>query len=102
MRRNLEATGGLVFSHRVLLALVDAGRTRDEAYRIVQDAATAAMEGRGGFRDLLAAARVLPPATLDACFDLAPYLAHVDAILARAGIIPGRGPQVSAGGGAVR
>jgi adenylosuccinate lyase len=86
MRRNLEATGGLVFSHRVLLALLESGRSRDEAYRIVQEAAAAAMEGRGRFRDLLAKANVLPRDRLDACFDLAPYLAHVDAILARAGI----------------
>jgi adenylosuccinate lyase len=86
MRRNLEATGGLVFSHRVLLALVDHGLDRDEAYRIVQEAAAGALEGRGSFRDLLAAASVLPAATLAACFDLAPYLAHVDTILERAGI----------------
>jgi adenylosuccinate lyase len=86
MQRNLEAGGGLVFSHRVLLALVDAGRTRDDAYRIVQQAAAAALEGRGRFRDLLAQAGALPPDVLAACFDLAPYLAHVDAILARAGI----------------
>jgi len=86
MRRNLEATGGLVFSHRVLLALVDHGLDRDEAYRIVQEAAAGALEGRGSFRDLLAAASVLPAETLAACFDLAPYLAHVDTILERAGI----------------
>jgi adenylosuccinate lyase len=102
MRRNLEATGGLVFSHRVLLALMDAGRTRDEAYRIVQDAATAVLEGRGRFRDLLAAAGVLSAEALDACFDLSPYLAHVDAILARAGIARGHGPQPAAGEGAPR
>lgn len=86
MRRNLEATGGLVFSHRVLLALVDKGLTREEAYRVVQDAAMAALDGRGRFRDLLAASGALSAAEIDACFDLAPYLRHVDAILARAGI----------------
>ncbi len=86
MRRNLEHGGGLVFSHRVLLALIDKGRPRDEAYRIVQDAAMAALDGRGRFRDLLAATGALSPAELDACFDLAPYLRHVDAILERAGI----------------
>ena len=86
MRRNLERGGGLVFSHRVLLALVDKGLARDEAYRIVQDAAMAALDGRGAFRDLLAATGALSAAELDACFDLAPYLRHVDAILERAGI----------------
>ncbi len=86
MRRNLEATGGLVFSHRVLLALIEKGRAREEAYRIVQEAATAAMEGQGRFRDLLIAAGALAPGEVDACFDLKPYLQHVDAILERAGI----------------
>ncbi|MGQ0570818.1 MAG: adenylosuccinate lyase [Armatimonadota bacterium] len=96
MRRNLEATGGLVFSHRVLLALIEKGRTRDDAYRIVQQAATAALEGRGGFHELIAAEGVLPAEELDACFDLAPYLAHVDAILERAGI-----PSAPSGASAV-
>lgn len=97
MRRNLEATGGLVFSHRVLLTLLDRGMDRDEAYRIVQDAAAGALEGRGSFRDLLAAASALPAETLAACFDLAPYLAHADAILERVGI-----PKGAAGRGATR
>lgn len=96
MRRNLEATGGLVFSHRVLLALIEQGCGRDEAYRIVQEAAAAALEGRGQFRDLLAASGALPAPVLDACFDLAPYLAHVDVILERAGI-PGRPAAAEAG-----
>lgn len=95
MRRNLEATGGLVFSHRVLLALVDKGLAREEAYRIVQDAAMAALDGRGRFRDLLAASGALSAAEIDACFDLVPFLRHVDAILARAGIP--RPPAPSAG-----
>jgi adenylosuccinate lyase len=86
MRRNLEATGGLAFSHRVLLALIEKGRNRDEAYRIVQEAASAAMEGQGRFRDLLIAQGALDAGEVDACFDLTPYLRHVDAILERAGI----------------
>jgi hypothetical protein len=45
---------------------------------------------------------VLPPEALYACFDLTPYLAHVDTILARAGIARGLGSQVAAGDGAVR
>lgn len=86
MRRNLEAAGGLVFSQRVLLALIEKGRGRDEAYRIVQEASAAALEGRGRFRDLLAASGALSTAEIEACFDLAPYLTYVDAILERAGI----------------
>jgi adenylosuccinate lyase len=86
MRENLERTGGLVYSHRVLLALIERGLSREEAYRIVQGAAMQAWEGRGRFRDLLRAARALPEAELDACFDPAPVLRHVDEILARAGL----------------
>jgi adenylosuccinate lyase len=86
MRRNLDASGGLVFSHRVLLALLNAGRSRDDAYRIVQDAAAAASDGRGIFKENLVASGAMTAAEVDACFDLAPYLRHVDTILARAGI----------------
>jgi adenylosuccinate lyase len=86
MRRNLEASGGLVFSHRVLLALVDRGRSRDDAYLIVQEAAAAALDGRGTFKEHLIASGALSALEVDACFDLAPYLRHVDAILERAGI----------------
>jgi len=55
MRANLEASGGLAGSSAALLALVDAGWTRDDAYAAVQRAAMAAWEGKGGFRDLLLA-----------------------------------------------
>jgi adenylosuccinate lyase len=88
MLRNLDAGGGLVHSQRVLLALTSAGLTRDEAYRIVQESALAALDGTGGFRARLAAdprvTNVLPAAALEACFDLAPALRNVDAIFARA------------------
>jgi adenylosuccinate lyase len=69
-----------------MLILMAHGRSREEAYRIVQEAAMAALEGRGRFRDLLGSAGVLSPQELEACFDLTPYLAHVDAILQRAGV----------------
>ncbi|MGH2375486.1 MAG: adenylosuccinate lyase [bacterium] len=86
MRRNLDATGGLVFSHRVLLALVEKGLSREDAYRIVQDAATAAVDGREVFAAALAASGALTHDELAACFDLAPYLRWADVILERAGI----------------
>ena len=89
MRRNLEAGGGLVYSQRVLLALTAAGLARDEAYRIVQACAHRALDGGGSFRELLAAdptvRRVLAPGALEACFDPAHDLRHVDALFARAG-----------------
>jgi adenylosuccinate lyase len=69
-----------VFSQSVLLALVEAGRTRDEAYRIVQRAATRSWVERRPFRGVLdenAEVRAtLPDQQLDACFDLDRVLAH--------------------------
>ena len=89
MRANLEAGGGLLFSQRVLLALVEAGLPRDEAYGIVQRHALAAADGGEPFRAALAAdpevrAR-LSEARLAACFELEPFLRNVDALFARAG-----------------
>src|ERR671933_724262 len=55
MRENLNSGGGIVYSGRVLLALVEAGMGRDEAYAVVQGAAMRAWEGEGGFRELLEA-----------------------------------------------
>ena len=55
MRENLDAGGGLAYSQGVLLALVDAGLSRDGAYRIVQEAAAAAWDGGEDFRAVLAA-----------------------------------------------
>ena len=55
MRENLDAGGGLAFSQAVLLALVDAGLSRDDAYRIVQEAAAAAWDEGASFRDALEA-----------------------------------------------
>ena len=89
MRENLERTGGLVFSHQVLLALLDGGRSRDEAYRIVQSAAMRAWEGRGRFRDLLRESGALSDTELDACFDPADALGHVDEIFLRVGLAEG-------------
>ena len=86
MRRNLEATGGLVFSHRVLLALLERGLSRDDAYRIVQTAAASALEGTATFRDALARGAGLTDAELDGLFDYRYYLQHVDVILERVGI----------------
>jgi adenylosuccinate lyase len=72
MTANLESTNGLVFSQAVLLALVEEGLTRDQAYRIVQRNAMEAWEGKGHLRELLAADRevVLSMDQLDECFDL--------------------------------
>ncbi|MCC6962555.1 MAG: adenylosuccinate lyase [candidate division Zixibacteria bacterium] len=86
-RRNLELTGGLVFSGRLLLALAAACGSREKAYRMVQRNAMAGWQGRGRFIDLVKAdpdiARYLRPQQVEACFDLAYYFRNVDKIYAK-------------------
>ena len=94
MTRNLDATGGLIFSQRLLLALVEKGLSREDAYALVQRAAMQAWAGQatGGpsFREIVAADPALTgrltAAELAACFDPAPFLQHVDHIFARVGL----------------
>ncbi|HTV90342.1 MAG TPA: adenylosuccinate lyase [Stellaceae bacterium] len=91
MRANLDSLGGLPDSQRFLLALTQAGMSREEAYRLVQKHAMAAWqddrpEGRG-FADRLKAdpqvTRYLSPASIDDSFDTAYHLKHVDTIFCR-------------------
>jgi adenylosuccinate lyase len=85
MRANLEASGGLVYSQAVLLALVAAGLGRDEAYRVVQTAAARTWETGLPFREALADDPVvrerLGAERLAACFDPAPALAGAGRIV---------------------
>jgi adenylosuccinate lyase len=87
MLDNLNASGGLVYSQAVLLALVDAGCAREEAYGIVQSAGMRTWEQGGAFRDnLLAIDEVrskLGEEKLDAIMDPQRYLVHVDRIFER-------------------
>src|SRR5690348_12013992 len=87
MRRNLDASHGLVFSHRLLLALVDAGLGRDDAYRLVQRNAMEAWDTESDFRALVEAdgeiTRRIDTSALDHVFDLAASVQHVDAVLDR-------------------
>ena len=78
MLANLWASHGLVFSQPVLLGLVQAGLTRDDAYRVVQDNAARAWDEAGSFRELLDADPrvVVPSAVLDEAFDLQRSLRH--------------------------
>jgi len=82
MMTNLWSSHGLVFSQPVLLALVEAGLSRDAAYRIVQEQATRAWEDGLPFRALLEKDERVPlsPAELDAAFDLDRALRHVGAV----------------------
>jgi adenylosuccinate lyase len=84
MRRNLEASHYLFFSQRVLLALVDAGLSRDDAYRLVQRSAMRAWDEELDFRDLVRSDdEIASRVDLDAVFDLAAYTRHVDTVFAR-------------------
>jgi adenylosuccinate lyase len=84
MRENLWSSHGLVFSQPVLLALVAAGATRDDAYRIVQRSAMKAWEERTDFRTLLEKDPdvELSKDVLDEAFDLDRSLRHVDRMAA--------------------
>ena len=83
MRRNLDASHGLVFSQPVLLALVEGGMSRDEAYRVVQRNAMRAWDEQVEFKSLLAADPDVGNIDLDAAFDLARSLRHLDQIFDR-------------------
>src|SRR5215211_6301842 len=87
MRRNLEASHGLYFSQRILLALVAAGLVRDEAYRLVQRNAMRAWDEEQDFRSLVQAdpdiTSVLGRETLAEAFDLSAYTRHVDVVFER-------------------
>jgi len=82
MRSNLDASFGLYFSQRLLLALVAAGLERDEAYRLVQRNAMRAWEEERDFRELVAADPDIH-VDLDKVFDESAYTAHVDTVFDR-------------------
>jgi len=92
MRANLFRSGGVVFSQRVLLALVEKGLARDEAYRIVQRPALQALDQDTDFRQLLEKTpevqRLLSRQELSALFDPAYYLRNLPATFARLGLEP--------------
>ncbi|MBM3542492.1 MAG: adenylosuccinate lyase, partial [Alphaproteobacteria bacterium] len=87
MQRNLDKLGGLVYSQRVLLALTQAGISREDAYRTVQRHAMAVWDGKGSFRDLLASDSAVSAKigrrALDALFDVGYHTKHVETIFRR-------------------
>ncbi|MGH2356266.1 MAG: adenylosuccinate lyase [Chloroflexota bacterium] len=102
MQRNLDLSQGLHFSQRVLLALIEKGMNRTEAYKLVQEHAMTAWtsphprplsyKGRGEFHARLAADPAvrerLSPEELDELFDLGYHLKYVDLAFERAGLLP--------------
>jgi adenylosuccinate lyase len=84
MRENLESSHGLFFSQRLLLALVESGVGRDDAYRAVQRHALRAWDEDIDFPPLVRAdAELAARVDLEAVFDVAAYTRHVDAIFER-------------------
>ena len=90
MKKNLELTKGLVFSQRVMLALIDKGLSRQEAYGLVQRNAMKAWKGNKNFLTLLKAdpgvTTALPEEELKPLFDYQYYLHYVDEIFERLGL----------------
>lgn len=90
MKRNMERTHGLIFSQRVLTALIDKGLSREEAYDTVQPRAMQAWEEGRSFYDIVREAPAvqarLTKEELDSCFDPRWHVSHVDTILSRLGI----------------
>ena len=91
MQQNLERTQGLVFSQKVLLALIESGMSREGAYKIVQRNSMTAWDEQTSLRGLLEAdpevTERLDKAALDTIFDYRAYLVHVDASFKRIGLL---------------
>ena len=91
MMENIESSLGLVFSQRVLLALVDKGLPREDAYKVVQSNASRSWEEKKDFRDLLRAdektSEHFSSSELDELFDYGYYTRYVDQTFARLGLI---------------
>ncbi|MBI2304490.1 MAG: adenylosuccinate lyase [Chloroflexi bacterium] len=90
MKENLELTQGLIFSQRVLLALIEKGLSREQAYEIVQRNAMKAWRERSPFLDLLTGddevTAHISTSELRALFDYQYFLRHVDAVFERLGL----------------
>ncbi|MFY9270134.1 MAG: adenylosuccinate lyase [Candidatus Manganitrophaceae bacterium] len=87
MKRNLERTGGTIFSQKVLLSLIGKGMKRERAYEIVQAAAMEVFEKEGTFKKALLArpevSSYLSDKEIDGCFDAKAYIGHLEAIYKR-------------------
>jgi adenylosuccinate lyase len=81
MRATLEAGGGLVYSQQVLLAMIERGRSREDAYRLVQEAAAATWDGGASFREEIRNRTGLSEKEIDDLFR--PRLDHLDGVFAR-------------------
>ena len=91
MRKNLEKTGGLIFSQRVMIELIKEGLTREDAYRLVQKNAMLVWKEGKDFKELLLGdkdvRKKLSPRQVNRCFELDYYLRNADTIFKRTGIM---------------
>ncbi|MBU3933140.1 MAG: adenylosuccinate lyase, partial [Candidatus Omnitrophica bacterium] len=90
MKENLAQTRGLIFSQRILLALMEKGVTRSESYDLVQQAASRIWETDLNFKDVLINTpqikKYLSAREIEGCFDLNYYLRYVDNIFKMVGL----------------
>ena len=92
MKRNMNVYGGVIFSQKVLLALVEKGISREDAYTMVQGAAHKAWNtDNGDFHNLIIndpqVTKFLSPQEIETCFDPQQHLKNLDAIYQRLGIL---------------
>ena len=87
MLKNTQLYGGIVYSQKVLLKLVEKGLSREEAYRIVQKHALDALNGGGDFKKALfideKVTALLSNEEIEACFDVRDYLKNIDKVFER-------------------
>ncbi|MCL1925303.1 MAG: adenylosuccinate lyase [Defluviitaleaceae bacterium] len=83
MLKNIDKTNGLIYSQRVLHALIDSGMNREEAYKIVQPFAMRAYENGESYYVLLLENKILPEVELKKCFDNDYYLKNIDELFER-------------------
>ena len=96
MRANLDLTYGALFSQRVLLALVETGLTRDDAYRVVQRLAQQAIDERTPLRELLAGDPAGAGLDLDSIFDYTPFVRYAEEIVGRLdAVVPAAEPALA-------
>lgn len=90
MKRNIDKTFGVIFSQRVLLALIDKGMAREDAYDVVQPLAMQAWETERSFKQLITqdptVSEQLTEAEIEACFDHTYHLKNVDKVFAKIGL----------------
>jgi adenylosuccinate lyase len=102
MKRNLELTRGLIFSQRVMIALINKGLSRKQAYEMVQRNAMKTWKGKKNFLALLKADKevtaALPEAELEPLFDENYYLRYIDDIFKRLGLTEVQWREKSVGG----